>query len=346
MKKYVLAVESSCDETAAALVDEDGAVLASELVSQIAVHNLYGGVVPEVASRAHFREIDLVVQTVLQKSQIPLENIHAIAATMGPGLIGPLLVGVSYARGLSLSWNKPFVGVHHLRGHLASIFLDRGLVQKSLKTQLVEIAPAVVLLASGGHTQILRLDKNFEARNLADTADDAAGECFDKSAKLMGLPYPGGPALETLAKLSSGGARARELAAALPRPRSEKGFSFSGLKTAIRLKLSADVSLVRDPDFCWAIQETIAEVFARGLKTTFKTLRAEDLESRTLVFCGGVSANQRLRALFAEIADKQKMTLVLPPLRYCTDNAAMIAAAAWLQSPEQHLSEVEARIPL
>ena len=230
MKKLILAIESSCDETAAALVDAHGSVIGSELVSQISTHNLYGGVVPEVASRAHFEEIDAVVRTLVQKSGIdPLRDLEAVAATMGPGLIGPLLVGVSYARGIAVAWKKPFVGVHHLRGHLASALLEKD-PTRSMRDQLRELSPALVLLASGGHTQLLLLEETFSATSLADTADDAAGECFDKSAKLMGLPYPGGPAIEKLARESSGGERAKAFASELPKPKSAAGFPFLGSK--------------------------------------------------------------------------------------------------------------------
>lgn len=345
MKKFILAVESSCDETAAALVNERGQILASRLVSQIETHNKFGGVVPEVASRAHFQQIDALVKGLLADSKIKVTDIDSVAATMGPGLIGPLLVGVSYARGLAVGWDKPFHGVHHLRGHLASVFLERD-SSMSMKDQLKELSPSMVLLASGGHTQVLILDENFRARSVADTADDAAGECFDKSAKLMGLPYPGGPAIEALAMQSSGGKRAQDFARSLPRPKSEKGFSFSGLKTSIRLKLEQDKTLSRDPDFCWAIQETIAEIFAQALKKVFSQENREGYQPRSLILCGGVSANRRLRQLFETFAESRRMKLCLPPLKYCTDNAAMIAAAAWLQNSDQDLKEVQARIPM
>jgi N6-L-threonylcarbamoyladenine synthase len=345
VKKLILAIESSCDETAAALVDEFGVVHGSKLVSQIQTHNKYGGVVPEVASRAHFQEIDSVVRNLIQECGLHHSDICKIAATMGPGLIGPLLVGVSYARGLSVAWNKPFVGVHHLRGHLASVFLERNAKMK-LSDQLEQIAPAMVLLASGGHTQILSLDSNFIATGIADTSDDAAGECFDKSAKLMGLPYPGGPAIEKLARQSSGGDRAQELSAMLPRPKSEKGFSFSGLKTAIRLKVESDSALIKDPDFCWAIEDTIANVFLKALKSAYKKTTALGSIPKTLVLCGGVSANETLRMVFQNFAKSRKLDLCLPPLKYCTDNAAMIGAAAWLQSESQNILEVQARIPV
>jgi len=346
VKKLILAIESSCDETAAALVDAHGSVIGSELVSQISTHNLYGGVVPEVASRAHFEEIDAVVRTLVQKSGIdPLRDLEAVAATMGPGLIGPLLVGVSYARGIAVAWKKPFVGVHHLRGHLASALLEKD-PTRSMRDQLRELSPALVLLASGGHTQLLLLEETFSATSLADTADDAAGECFDKSAKLMGLPYPGGPAIEKLARESSGGERAKAFASELPKPKSAAGFSFSGLKTAIRLKLSQNPALQRDADFCWAIEDTIAQVFERALKATYGDLKHEGRAPRTLVLCGGVSANLKLRSLFERFAEGRKMQVLLPPLRYCTDNAAMIAGAAWLQSDEQNLVDVQARIPM
>lgn len=343
MKKFILAIESSCDETAAALVDQFGSVLASKLVSQIETHRAFGGVVPEVASRAHFEQIDAVVKSLLSESGVLNDQIHAIAATMGPGLIGPLLVGVSFARGLAVALNKPFIGVHHLRGHLASVFLDNQ-PELLISEKLKQMTPALVLLASGGHTQVLSLNKDFDVVSLADTADDAAGECFDKAAKLMGLAYPGGPAIEKLAQQSLAGTRAKKLLSELPKPKSEKGFSFSGLKTAIRLKVEQNPEYIKDPDFCWAIQETITEIFYKAIKNLNFSIHAESY--RSLVLCGGVSANQRIRSMFEDFANKRKLSLYLPPLKYCTDNAAMIAAAAWVQSSHHNLVDVQARVPL
>jgi len=342
----ILAMESSCDETAVALVSREGDVQAHALASQIDTHRKYGGVVPEVASRAHFETLDALVSEVLNSTNLRPTDVRAVAATSGPGLLGPLLVGVSYAQGLARGWGCPFIGVHHLRGHLASSLLGIH-PEQSLNERAARVFPALVLLVSGGHTQILEVDERLRARKLADTADDAAGECFDKSAKLMGLGYPGGPALEALAlKLPpSDQGRAKELFKALPRPRSDEGYSFSGLKTAVRLKLEKDAALTTDPAFAWAVQEAIADTLIRGLDRQAGALES-GTEFRSLVFCGGVAANRRLRARVGEWAASKGLELVVPPLKYCTDNAVMIATAAWIQDPALALPQVIARTPL
>jgi len=342
--ELILALESSSDETAVALVAADGRVVRQDLASQVRIHELYGGVVPEVASRAHFEEIDRLVRPCLNELKTSGHPLKAVAATRGPGLIGPLLVGSCYAEGLAQGFGVPFVGVHHLRGHLASVLLGSG-SSSSLKEQAAEVFPALVVLVSGGHTQVLEVDSALHARIWADTADDAAGECFDKAAKLMGLPYPGGPRIEALAaQLSpSDAARAREVSKSLPRPRSAEGFSFSGLKTAIRLSLERDPTLSGTPAFAWAVQEAIAETLLAGIERVRKQRGAQ---LRRLAFCGGVSANRRLRFLLEEWAKRHSLKLSLPPLQFCTDNAAMIGAAAWVQDPSLALAECAARIPL
>jgi len=340
----ILALESSCDETAVALVSETGAVIGEALATQIETHRLYGGVVPEVASRAHFEVLDSLVLDVLQRTGVDGRQLRAVAVTKGPGLVGPLLVGVSYAQGLAAGWGVPLLGVHHLRGHLASSLL--GLDDTALRERAAAMFPALVLLVSGGHTQVLRVGPRLEAEAWADTADDAAGECFDKSAKLMGLPYPGGPSIERLALAITPGElpRAQEIFQSLPRPRSSEGYSFSGLKTAIRLKLQGDSTLATSPAFAWAVQEAIGATLLAGLKRSFDAKATDDL--KTLVFCGGVAANRRLRTLVSDFAKQRGLALALPPLKYCTDNAVMIAAAAWVQSPTLGLDDVHARIPL
>lgn len=342
---HILALESSCDETAVALVSDRGEIKAEALASQIATHQKYGGVVPEVASRAHYEVIDSLVADVLARGGISGRDLRAVAVTQGPGLVGPLLVGVSYAQGLAQGWGRPLIGVHHLRGHLASVLLA-GADGRTLAERAAELFPALVLLVSGGHTQVLRVGPRLEAEAWADTADDAAGECFDKSAKLMGLPYPGGPSLEKLASkmLPKDLPTARALFDKLPRPRSVEGYSFSGLKTAIRLRVEADPALATSPAFAWAVQEAIGATLLAGLRRTYAARPHGDL--KTLVFCGGVAANVRLRGLVTDFAAEHELGLALPPLKYCTDNAAMIATAAWVQSPALALRDVVARTPL
>jgi N6-L-threonylcarbamoyladenine synthase len=344
----ILAFESSCDETAIALVEEGGRVVFQHLSSQIEIHRKYGGVVPEVASRAHFAVLDDLLSRSLADLARWDGRLVGVAATKGPGLIGPLIVGSACAEGLSLSKAVSFVGVHHLRGHLASVLLDESLAGATLKERAEELFPAWVVLASGGHTQVMAVEKDLSCRLLAETADDAAGECFDKSAKLMGLPYPGGPEIERLAMLVTSPPdleRARLFSLELPRPRSEEGFSFSGLKTAIRLKLQKHPERIEDPAFAWAVQDAICESLVAGMKRAYKK-HAPSFPSKTWLFCGGVAANKTLRARLEMWAARERVVLRVPPLKYCTDNAAMIGAAAWVQAPQFALASCEARIPL
>jgi N6-L-threonylcarbamoyladenine synthase len=348
MPKALLAFESSCDETAVAVVSEHGEILAQALASQIEIHRAYGGVVPEVASRTHFEVVDALAAQVLSDPAHKNFRIDGVAATLGPGLVGPLLVGACYAEGFASGRGLPFYGVHHLRGHLASVLLQNKASAKTLREIAHEVFPALVLLVSGGHTQILRVEPDLKAHKLADTADDAAGECLDKSAKLMGMPYPGGPAIETKARemKASELELGEQILRSLPKPRSSEGFSFSGLKTSIRQKLEKDPSLGAHPAFCWAIQECVAQSLVRGLERATRQLAGDSDDLKSLVFCGGVSANLRIRECMNEWAKARKLELRLAPLKYCTDNAAMIAAAAWVQSHELALGQVASRLSL
>lgn len=345
VKKAILAFESSCDETAIAAVCESGEVLFQNLSSQIETHRLYGGVVPEVASRAHFDVMSDLLTTSLADLAEAGGELVGVAATKGPGLIGPLIVGSACAEGFAMGLGLPFLGIHHLRGHVASALLDPTLGGETLKERAQKLFPAHVVLVSGGHTQILFVNENLECKALADTADDAAGECFDKSAKLMGLPYPGGPEIEMRARSIEGDEaallRAQQLADELPRPRSEEGFSFSGLKTAIRVKLQKVPELKDDLAFAWAIQEAITDSLLRGMTRVHKKTKQE-----RWVFCGGVAANTYLRSRLMQWSQKHRTTLFFPPVKYCTDNAAMIGAAAWVQDPALSLTSCESRIPL
>jgi N6-L-threonylcarbamoyladenine synthase len=345
-RKVILSFESSCDETAIAAVDQSGRVVFQHLASQIDIHRKYGGVIPEVASRAHFD----VLAELLDKSVKDLEkfnlDLEAVAATKGPGLIGPLIVGSACAEGFARGKNIKFIGVHHLRGHLASVLLD-SLEADTLLERSHKIFPSWVVLVSGGHTQVLYVNRFLKAELLAETADDAAGECFDKSAKLMGLPYPGGPQIEALAERleSKDIQRAKEISSRLPRPQSAEGFSFSGLKTAIRLQLEKNPSYKNDPAFAWAIQDAIADSLIRGMERAQKKMGSE-YSSKQWIFCGGVSANKYIRDCLEKWGAKKKIKWLFPPLAYCTDNAAMIAVAAWVQSPDLALTECLGRVPL
>jgi len=346
MKRAILAIESSCDETALALVSENGVIFSQELLSQIEIHRQYGGVVPEIASRNHFDVIADLGKRVMDYAGQHSIKICGVAATVAPGLVGPLLVGSNYGRGLAAGLNVKFTGVHHLRGHLASVLLSKTDSNVSLKEKSNEIFPAIVLLVSGGHSQVLQVNANLVAQKIIDTCDDAAGECFDKSAKLMDLPYPGGPEIENLALkiLPDNLNQAQSLSQSLPRPKDKDGnFSFSGLKTAIRLKLENDSSLKQSPAFCWAIEDAICDTLKRGLKRALLNISTS---SHSLVVCGGVAANKKIRAELELLAKNHNLNLHVPPLSLCTDNAAMIGAAAWVQAPETALDSVKARVGL
>jgi N6-L-threonylcarbamoyladenine synthase len=312
----VLGVESSCDETGIALYDTERGLLAHALHSQVAMHEAYGGVVPELASRDHVRRAIPLLEQVLAESGESVSSIDAVAYTQGPGLAGALLVGASVANGLALALNKPVIGVHHLEGHLLSPLLA---------VQAPEF-PFVALLVSGGHTQLMRVDDVGEYTMLGETLDDAAGEAFDKSAKLLGLGYPGGPAISRLAE--SGDPSLFEL----PRPMLHSknlDFSFSGLKTAV-------LTLVKKQE--GELTETIRAAIARAfVEAIVEVLVAKCLAAikqtgmKRLVIAGGVGANAQLRKALNEAAVKKRFEVFYPDLALCTDNGAMIALAGALR---------------
>ncbi|RZI77328.1 MAG: tRNA (adenosine(37)-N6)-threonylcarbamoyltransferase complex transferase subunit TsaD [Variovorax sp.] len=312
----VLGIESSCDETGVALVESDGSATpllrAHALHSQIVMHQAYGGVVPELASRDHIRRVLPLAQTVLGESGRDLADVDVVAYTRGPGLAGALLVGAGVACALGAALGKPVLGVHHLEGHLLSPFLSADPPE----------FPFVALLVSGGHTQLMRVDGVGRYEILGETIDDAAGEAFDKSAKLMGLPYPGGP---WLAKLAEEGNAA---AFKLPRPLLHSGdldFSFAGLKTAVmtQARKLGDQLEVRKADLAASTQAAIVEVL---LKKSMAALDATGLNR--LVVAGGVGANRDLRAQLDAACARRGVRVHYPELHLCTDNGAMIAMAA------------------
>jgi N6-L-threonylcarbamoyladenine synthase len=310
---YVLGIETSCDETSAAVLTDRYEVLSNVVLSQDEIHAPYGGVVPELASRQHIRSIDLVVGEALAKAGVALAAVDAYAATQGPGLIGSLLVGLSFAKGLAYFHGKPLFGVDHLEGHIEAAFLENR-----------DIAfPALALLVSGGHTSLYLLEKQLSYRLLGKTRDDAAGEALDKIAKFLGLGYPGGPVIE---KLATGG-DAKAFAFARPRIKDAPyDFSFSGLKTAALKHIRASGVTKDGPrlaDFLASFEEAVTralvENVARGV---------EEHDPRSLILCGGVARNKRLRTRFQEQAGRLKVPAYVPSPRMCTDNAAMIAAVA------------------
>jgi N6-L-threonylcarbamoyladenine synthase len=308
----ILGIESSCDETAAAVLDSEGRVLSNVISSQTSVHAKFGGVVPELAARAHIGTIDLVVEQALEKAAVRKEELGAIAVTRGPGLAGALLVGVNYAKALSYGLSIPLVGVNHLEGHIASAWLADPAFP----------LPCIVLVVSGGHTHVFRREVNGECVLLGRTRDDAAGEAFDKGAQMLGLEFPGGPAIDRLAQ--QGDPKAIRFPR-FHRKKSSLEFSFSGLKTALLYKLR-DMDdrerISRAADLAAGYQEAIVQVL---ITKAVSALAQEKLSALAVV--GGVSANSRLRRLLKEHASQQGVQLALPPLAYCTDNAAMIAAA-------------------
>lgn len=305
----VLAIETSCDETAAALVMGGNDVLSSVVSSQIDIHARFGGVVPEVASRAHLESIVPVVRQAFEEAGILPSRVDAVAATAGPGLIGALLVGVSAAKSLALTWDRPFIGVNHLEAHLYAGLLD----DPSLEF------PLVVLLVSGGHTMIVEMRGHGDYRVLGRTIDDAAGEAYDKVARFLDLGYPGGPAID---RVSTEGDAA---AVAFPRAMMHDGldFSFSGLKTSVinHARRSPGTPTV---DIAASFQAAVVDVLCA------KTLRAaEQAGARGVVLGGGVAANSLLRSEMSRRGAEAGMKVALPGRAMCTDNAAMIAAAAW-----------------
>jgi N6-L-threonylcarbamoyladenine synthase len=319
----VLGIETSCDETGLALYDTGRGLLSQTLHSQIALHCEYGGVVPELASRDHIRRTLPLLKEALTLAHTTPDEIDAIAFTQGPGLAGALLVGASIANGLGFAWNKPVIGIHHLEGHLLSPLLCVD----------PPSFPFVALLVSGGHTQLMRVAGVGDYEMLGETLDDAAGEAFDKTAKLLGLGYPGGPAVSELAELGAAGA------IVLPRPKlhaNDLDFSFSGLKTAVltALKKQGDqVSEQAKADLARGFVDAVTDVLVgKSLSALSKT------GLRQLVVAGGVGANRQLREALSQAADEHHFKVAYPALALCTDNGAMIALAGALRLtrwPEQ-----------
>jgi N6-L-threonylcarbamoyladenine synthase len=305
----ILGIETSCDETAAAVVARASDVRSSVVSSQVDIHAKYGGVVPEVASRAHVETIMPVVEEALDASGLTSSGIDAVAATHGPGLVGALLVGVSAAKAISLVWDVPFIGVNHLEAHLYAAFLEEPNLEM----------PLVILLVSGGHTMLILMEGHLRYRVLGHTVDDAAGEAFDKVARVLDLGYPGGPAVD---RLSNNGDRD---AIAFPRAMANDGwnFSFSGVKTAVvnHVRKRPDVQIA---DVAASFQEAVADVLVMKARRA-----AKEYGATGLCLAGGVAANSRLREMVADAAAADGLRAFLPSRAMCTDNAAMVAAAGW-----------------
>jgi N6-L-threonylcarbamoyladenine synthase len=315
-KPIILGIESSCDETAASIITENehgNPIILSNIVSsQVDVHKDFGGVVPELAARAHIEKIDLITQKAIEKSKVKLEDVDAIAATAGPGLVVCLSVGLSFAKALALSLNKPLIAVNHLEGHALSPRLNSKLNY-----------PYLLLLISGGHTQFLDVQELGVYKRLGTTIDDAVGEAFDKTAKLIGIEFPGGPKIEEYAKKGDPNKYN------LPKPILNKGgcnLSFAGLKTAV-LKISKEIKTDQEKfDLAASFQKTIEEILIKKSKIAIKEFRNKyNKKEHTFVIAGGVAANKKIREVLINLCKEEDFIPIFPPINLCGDNAAMIA---------------------
>lgn len=320
----IMAFESSCDETAVAIVeisDNGTQIHANQIYSQFDEHVEYGGVVPEVAARAHLSYFDPLVKKALEEANMSFKDIDAFAATAGPGLLGGVMIGFMYAKSLSLAFNKPFIGTNHLEGHALTPHL----------TDDIDF-PYLLLLVSGGHCQFIHVKDLGDYHTLGGTIDDAIGEAFDKVAKMLDLPYPGGPQIEKLAQ------KGDKNAYKFPLPLKDKGidFSFSGLKTSVRQRiLTEEMTEQRKADIAASFQETVAQIIEIKAKRAI-----EQTAVNTFVVAGGVAANKLLRQRLENLCTQKGITFAAPPLKLCTDNAVMIAYAAAMHSRIGQFSEL------
>jgi len=328
---YILGIESSCDDTSAAIVKNDK--MLSNIIASQAVHARYGGVVPELASRAHQQNIVPVVADAIAQANISIHDITAIAYTRGPGLLGSLMVGSSFAKGLSQSLNVPLLEVNHLQAHVLAHFIDTGVENFKAPT-----FPFLCLLVSGGNSQIILLKSYNDMQIIGQTIDDAAGEAFDKCAKVMGLPYPGGPHIDKLAKMGN------NKAFALSKPQiADYNYSFSGLKTSflylVRKMKKDNPNFITENmnDLAACLQTTIVEILMKKLIKASKDLNIKDI-----ALAGGVSANSELRQAMLETGKKMRWNTFIPPVAFTTDNAAMIAINGYLKYINNDFSDLQA----
>lgn len=314
----ILGIESSCDETSVSVVKNGREVLSNVINTQISIHELYGGVVPEIASRNHVENISPVMKEALKEANIKMDDIDAVACTYGPGLVGALLVGVSYAKALSYAANKPLIGVNHIQGHIAANYIT----YKDLKP------PFLTLLISGGNTQLVLVKDYTEFEILGKTKDDAVGEAFDKIARVIGLGYPGGPKMDKLAKEGIPNIE-------LPKVHVEGlNFSFSGLKTAI-INLHHKNPNINKADLAASFEKDVAEILLKNTKMAVK-----ETNINKIALAGGVSANSYIRKAFKELEEKEKIQVYYPELKLCTDNAAMIASAGYYNYLKDNFSDL------
>lgn len=319
---YILGIESSCDETSCSIVKNGREELATVVLSQIDIHVDFGGVVPEIASRHHVKNITMVIEECLRQANMTIEDMEAIAITYGPGLIGSLLVGLEAAKTLSYLYKKPLVPVHHIAGHIYANSLV-----KSLKF------PLIALVVSGGHTDLIKMNNHYSFEKLGGTLDDAIGECYDKVARVVGLGYPGGPKIDKLAKLGKATYK-------LPKPLNDDSynFSFSGLKSAV-------INLAHNE------KQHGKEIVAEDLATSFQNVVVETIVKKTrkalvdynihnLIVAGGVAANEGLRNGIQKMCEEEHIDLSIPPMKFCTDNAAMIASAGYYAYKEGRIADL------
>lgn len=315
----ILGIESSCDETSVAIVKNGREVLSNVINTQISIHELYGGVVPEIASRNHVENISPVMKEALKEANVKIDDVDGIACTYGPGLVGALLVGVSYAKALSYAANKPLIGVNHIQGHIAANYIT----YKELKP------PFLTLLISGGNTQLVLVKDYTEFEILGKTRDDAVGEAFDKIARVIGLGYPGGPKMDKLAQEGTPNI-------VLPKVHIDGlDFSFSGLKTAI-INLHHKTPDINKADLAASFEKDVAEIL---LENTKKAVKETNINK--IALAGGVSANSYIRKAFKELEEKEDIKVYYPELKLCTDNAAMIASAGYYNYLKGNFSDLK-----
>ncbi len=308
---YILGIESSCDETSCSIVKNGIEEVSTVILSQIDIHTLYGGVVPEIASRNHVKDITFVIEKCLKESNLTMDDITAIAVTYGPGLIGSLLVGIEASKTLSFIYDKPLIPVHHIAGHIYANNISHDMK-----------FPLMCLVISGGHTELVYMKDHYNFEVVGKTLDDAVGECFDKVARVVGIGYPGGPMIDKLSKIGHDSYN-------LPIPKNDDSFdfSFSGLKSAVINLYHNETqrgNTINKEDLCTSFTNVVVE------SLTSKTIKAlKKYDCHNLVLAGGVAANSSIREKFCELAKKEGFTFSYPDIKYCTDNATMIAAAGY-----------------
>ncbi len=319
---YILGIESSCDDTSVSIVKDGCEEIATVISSQIDIHKLYGGVVPEIASRHHIKNITIVLEECLERANLTMDDIDAIAVTYAPGLIGSLLVGLEAAKTLSFVYNKPLIKVHHIAGHIYA----NNLVNK------MEF-PLLALVISGGHTELIYMEDHYKFKKLGGTLDDAVGECYDKVGRILGVPYPGGPVIDKMAHEGND-------TYPLPIPLNDDSynFSFSGLKSAVINLVHNEEQRgneIRQEDLATSFQNVVVK------SLTEKTMRAvEEFNIKNLILAGGVAANSGIRDKLKELCDNRDVKLTVPPIKLCTDNGAMIAAAGYYAYKDGRIADL------